>query len=161
MESFDNIYKENIGIIHKITQKLIKNPKFKHIDYEDLFQVVTHAAWIGWGYMNRHTLEDGQPRYRLGTYISNCVNKAMAKYPDLFPSNVYEISFDVPDKENIYEGIELKDLMDSKLTPFEKDIINLRIVAGDTLKECGQKYNVAPETVRQWQIKALGKLQDV
>lgn len=64
----------------------------------------------------------------------------------------------IPDNENVLDTIILNDLL-SKLTPFEKDLIEKRYMYDYTQQELAEMYNISQVQVCRKEAKALVKMR--
>lgn len=64
----------------------------------------------------------------------------------------------IPDNENILDTVILNDLL-SKLTPFEKDLIEKRYMYDYTQQELAEMYNISQVQVCRKEAKALVKMR--
>ena len=64
----------------------------------------------------------------------------------------------IPDNENVLDTVILNDLL-SKLTPFEKDLIEKRYMYDYTQQELAEMYNISQVQVCRKEAKALVKMR--
>ena len=156
---FETYYQNNKNLLHTLAIRYNVYRIFKSFKIPDneiplilksilweCFQLQKRKPQYAVATFFKYTLYEYYNKYLYHKYPSIAdINNSQSKY------NLIDISFE--DKELVQSLMEI-------LEPKERDIVYNRFYRDHTLKECALHHNIAIETVRQIEMKALNKMKN-